>query len=83
MEADISMYTDDHQIFTPDHSIDKAEEKLLQGGNMITDWYKVHIKLQVNIKKYQMIVLGHNNNTDGINMHIGGVKIAQSPYIKV
>ena len=39
-------------------------------------WYRQNV-LQVNIKKYQSMVLGKRNGTEGINMYIGGVKTEQ------
>ena len=33
VEADISMYADDHQIFSSDHSIGRVEEKFLHDGS--------------------------------------------------
>ena len=82
VEADISMYADDHQIFSSDHSIGRVEEKLLHDGSKITKWYEENL-LQVNIKKYQSMVLGERNGTVEMNMQIGGVKIEQSHSIKL
>ena len=36
VETDISMYADDHQIFSSDHSIGRVEKKLLHDGSKIT-----------------------------------------------
>ena len=82
VEADISMYADDHQIFSSDHSIGRVEEKLLHDGSKITKWFEENL-LQVNIKKYQSMVLGERNGTVEMNMQIGGVKIEQSHSIKL
>ena len=82
VEADISMYADDHQIFSSDHSIGRVEEKLLHDGSKITKWYEENL-LQVNIKKYQSMVLGERNGTVEKNMQIGRVKIEQSHSIKL
>ena len=54
VEADISIYADDHQIFSSDHSTGRVEEKLLQDGNNMTKCYEDNL-LQINIKKYQNI----------------------------
>ena len=82
VEADISMYADDHQIFSSDHSIGRVEDKLLHDGSKITKWYEDNL-LQVSIKKYQSMVLGERNGTVEMNMQIGGVKIEQSHTIKL
>ena len=82
VEADISMYADDHQIFSSDHSIGRVEEKLLHDGSKITKWYEENL-LQVNIKKYQSMVLGERNGTVEMNIQIGRVKIEQSHSIKL
>ena len=48
----------------------------------MTKWYEDNL-LQINIKQYQSMVLGKSNGTEGMNMHIGGVKIEQSQNIKL
>lgn len=58
------------------------EEKLLNDGSKITKWYEENL-LQVNIKKYQSMVLGERNGTVEMNMQIAGVKIEQSQSIKL
>ena len=81
-EAEISMYVDNHQIFSSDHLTGSVEEELSQDGNDMTKWYRENI-LQVNIKKYQSMVLGKRKGTEGMNMFIGGVEIEQSQNIKL
>lgn len=82
VEADIFIYADDHQIFSSDHSTGRVEEKLLQDGNNMTKCYEDNL-LQINIKKYQSMVLGKRNDTERMNMHKGGVKIEQSQNTKL
>lgn len=49
VEADPSMYVEDHQLFSSDHSIGRVEEKLLHDGSKMIKWYEEYL-LQVNIK---------------------------------
>ena len=63
VKADISMYADDHQIFSSDCSIDEVAERLQQNGNKMTDWHEENL-LKVNIKKYQLMAFGSVKNID-------------------
>ena len=66
IKNDLSMYADDHQTFSSDNSIDKAEEGL-HNGNKMTSWYEENL-LKVNIKKYQSMVLGKRISADGMDL---------------
>ena len=55
-EEEISTYSDDHQIFASGSSTSIVEGKLLSEGSKITR-YKENL-LQVNVQKYQSMVLG-------------------------
>ena len=43
MEASISMYADDHQIYAAGESSKTVEKKLLEGGERTTRWYIIRI----------------------------------------
>lgn len=78
-ETDLSRYTDDHQIFTPDHENGRE----LQGGNKtVTNWYIENL-LQVEVNKYQSMVLSQRNNTYEMNTQIGDVATEQLQSIKL
>ena len=47
MEASISMYVDDHEIYAAGDSSKGVEKKLLEDGERMTRWYKDNL-LQVN-----------------------------------
>ena len=81
-EADVSMYADDHQLFLSDQWIRAVKEKLVEDGIKMTKWYEENL-LQVNIKKYQSMILGQKKNFDDMNMHIGGIEIEQSKQMKL
>ena len=61
VEVDISMHA---------HSIGRVEEKLLHDRSKITKWYEENL-LQVNMKKYQSMVLGERNGTEEMNLQVG------------
>ena len=56
-EEKISMYAYDHHIFASGASAIIVEGKLLSEGSKITKWYKENL-LQVNVQKYQSMLLG-------------------------
>ena len=64
------MYADDHPIFSSGASASIVEGKLLSEGSKITKWYKENL-LQVNVQKYQSMLLGSGTN-NSINLHIDG-----------
>ena len=83
-EEEISIYADDHQIFASGSSTSIVEGKLLllSEGSKITRWYKENL-LQVNVQKYQPMVLGAESEANNINLDINGVNIEQLKSIKL
>ena len=47
IEANISLYADDHQIYVASESLKRVEEKLIENGERMTKWYEDNM-LQVN-----------------------------------
>ena len=67
-EGEISLYTDDHQIFALGSSTSIVEGKLLSEGNKITKWYKENL-LQLNVQKNQSMLLGSRTEANNIKKH--------------
>ena len=65
-EEEISTYSDDHQIFASGSSTSIVEGKLLSEGSKITR-YKENL-LQVNVQKYQSMVLGTESEANNIKL---------------
>ena len=59
------MYADDHQIFASGSSTSIVEGNLLGEGSKITRWYKENL-LQVNVQKYQSVVLSAESEAKNI-----------------
>ena len=78
MEAGISMYADDHQIYAAGESSKGVETKLIEDGERMTRWYKDNL-LKVNCDK----MLGHGNTDSIINLSVGGEQIEQPRSIKI
>ena len=70
-EKEISIHADNHQSFASGSSTSIVEGKLLSEGSKITRWYKENL-LQVNVQKYQSMVLGAESEANNINLHIDG-----------
>ena len=66
-EEEISTYADNHQIFASGSSTSIVEGKLLSKGSKITKWYKENL-LQVNVQKYQFMVLGTESEANNIKL---------------
>ena len=81
-EKEISIHADNHQIFASGSSTSIVEGKLLSEGSKIARWYKENL-LQVNVQKYQSMVLGAESEANNINLHIDGVNIEQLKSIKL
>ena len=81
-EKEISIHADNHQIFASGSSTSIVEGKLLSEGSKITRWYKENL-LQVNVQKYQSMVLGAESEANNINLDINGVNIEQLKSIKL
>jgi hypothetical protein len=82
VEASISMYADDHQIYVASESSNKVEDKLIEDGERMTKWYKDNV-LQVNCDKYQGMLLGYKNKERTVNINIGGENVEQAQSIKI
>ena len=79
-EEEISIYADDHQIFASGSSSSIVEG--MSEGSKITRWHKENL-LQVNVQKYQSMVLGAESEANNINVDINGVNIEQLKSIKL
>ena len=79
-EEEISIYADDHQIFASGSSTSIVEG--MSEGSKITRWYKENL-VQVNVQKYQPMVLGAESEANNINLDINGVNIEQLKSIKL
>ena len=75
-EGEISMYTDDHQIFASGSSTSIVEGKLLSEGNKITKWYKENL-LQLNDHQSSYWALGLRQITKHKPADIDGLNIEQ------
>ena len=82
IEANISMYADDHQIYVASESLKRVEEKLIENGERMTKWYEDNM-LQVNFDKYQCMLLGHKNKERTVNISIERENVEQSQSIKI
>ena len=79
-EEEISIYADDHQIFASGSSTSIVEG--MSEGSKITRWYKENL-VQVNVQKYQPMVLGAESEANNINLDINEVNIEQLKSIKL
>ena len=77
---DLAYITDDHQIFASGSSSSIVEG--MSEGSKITRWHKENL-LQVNVQKYQPMVLGAESEANNINVDINGVNIEQLKSIKL
>ena len=82
IEANISMYADDHQIYVASESLKRVEERLIENGERMTKWYEDNM-LQVNFDKYQCMLLGHKNKERTVNISIERENVEQSQSIKI
>ena len=78
-EEEIPIYAGDHQIFASGLSTSIVEG--MSEGSKITRWYKENL-LQVNVQKYQPMLLGAESEANNINLDINGVNIEQLKSIK-
>ena len=67
------MYADDHQNFASGVSASIVEGKLLSEGSKITKWYEENL-LQVNVQKYQSLLLGSGTNNSIDRFHCHAIK---------
>ena len=65
LTANLSMYADDHQIYHAGADQAAVTSQLKDSANLATTWYDSNV-LAGNLKKYQVLNLGFNQNDSNI-----------------
>ena len=91
IDANISMYADDHQIYQIGKGISTVHTKLEESASSATDWYENNL-LEGNLKKYQTMFIqnkyGHKkeqfSRTEyNTNLNLNGKIIRTSDSLKI
>lgn len=83
--ADLTMYADDHQLYTMGKDFDKVRNNLEKEGKLAASWYKDNYLL-ANPDKFQSMIINPRNlntNSESPNIHIDGRIIKNTEYIKL
>ena len=90
IDANISMYADDHQIYQTGKGISIVHTKLEESASSATDWYENNL-LEGNLKKYQTMFIqnkyGHKEQfcctEHNTNLNLNGKIIRTSDSLKI
>ena len=91
IDANISMYADDHQIYQTGKGISTVHTKLEESASSATDWYENNL-LEGNLKKYQTMFIqnkyGHKKEQfscteHNTNLNLNGKIIRTSDSLKI
>ena len=91
IDANISMYADDHQIYQIGTGISTVHTKLEESASSATDWYENNL-LEGNLKKYQTMFIqnkhGHkkeqfSRTEHNTNLNLNGKIIRTSDSLKI
>ena len=81
INSQLSMYADDHQLYSSNQSIKDTTEVLAKDGKITGDWYKANY-LEGNLIKYQVMLMTKSKQTT-TEIDIDNHKISQTEQIKL
>ena len=81
ISSQLSMYADDHQLYSSNQSIKDTTEVLEKDGKTTGEWYKVNY-LEGNLSKYQVMLMTKGNQMI-TEIDIDNHKISQTEQIKL
>ena len=81
-KASLSIYADDHQIYTSAKTVDDVQRTLNEEGLIISNWYKENL-LQGNHDKYNVLLIGDRLKSLDLKLNIDGVDINSTKELKL
>jgi len=81
IESQLSMYTDDHQLYSSNEDVEKVTKVLERDGRTTAEWYRGN-HLEGNLSKYEVMVLARSKQ-DVRDVVIDDFTISQTEQFKL
>ena len=81
-KCNLTMYADDHQLYSIGETSKEVEESINKEGMLITEWYENNLLLG-NFEKYQAMSLGPKNITKDMQFVMSNTEIKQDTELKL